>query len=206
MRGADSTPGGSALDEAEAAAAAAAAAQADADAAQAAADSKLASFKGRTTPAAVPAPGDYTASQVSASGPLGATQVQAAIDNIPPAYVATAATGPTVAGTGLVTYFTTTTPSLAAGTYIVEWNVVNSHTAASSNAGVQVTIGAAQVPTATIDGGLAPSAGSRTSTSARGTYVHAAPGTLAVLVQVRRSAGTGNIIPQSLTLTLRRIA
>lgn len=122
-----------------------------------------------------------------------------------PAYFTTAAVGPTISGTGLQTYITVTTPSLAAGTYSVAWSVVSTHTATGSSQGVQMTAGASVVPTATIDGGASTTSGGRTIVQARGFYVHAG-GTLALLVQVRRSSGTGNVIPQAGSIELRRVA
>jgi hypothetical protein len=122
-----------------------------------------------------------------------------------PAYYTTAGVGPTVSGTGLATYISVTTPSLAAGTYSVSAAVTCSHTATGSSAGVQLTVGATPVPTATIDGGASVGSGGRSNIRPFGYYTHAG-GTLALLVQVRRSSGSGNIIPQAGSIELRRVA
>jgi hypothetical protein len=94
---------------------------------------------------------------------------------------------------------------LPAGNYVTTWNVVNQHTASASVAGVQVLIAGTPVPTATINSppGDAPPA-SRTEVTGSGKIVHAG-GTISVLVQVRRTSGSGNVIPQSATIELRKV-
>ena len=122
-----------------------------------------------------------------------------------PAYRTIGGATLTVSGTGLQTYLSVTTPILEAGTYSVDWVVVSTHTAGGSSQGVQVTVGALPVPTAVVDGHAAPSNGSRTRVNATGDYVHAG-GTIAILVGVRRSSGTGNIALQYGRVELRRVA
>lgn len=121
-----------------------------------------------------------------------------------PDYLLTGGVGAGIAGATLTTYISGTSGTLPAGTYQVDWSVTSSHSASASSQGVQVVVGVTNVPTAVINGYAAPAAGN-TTLSATGTYVHAG-GTILVTVQVRRTTGTGNITPQSGTVTLRRIS
>jgi len=124
---------------------------------------------------------------------------------IPPGQVLAApGSGPSIAGPGLVTYFSATSRYLPAGNYVVAWSVVTQHTAASSVAGVQVLVADSTVPTSTIDSAFSSSPATRLSTSATGLITHAG-GTIDVEVKVRRSDGSGNIIPKSGTVELRRV-
>jgi hypothetical protein len=163
----------------------------------------VAKIQTRDVSASAPSSGQLLVWSGSAWTPSGAPTLTGDVI-IPAAYLVTAGTGVTTSGTSLVTYITATTPSLAAGTYDVEWRVVMLHSASGSTFGAQLTLGTTQVPTAVIDGPGAPASNARTSISSGGTYVHTG-GTLVVLLQVRRASGTGNITAQSGKITLQRI-
>lgn len=139
------------------------------------------------------------------AGDVGADPAGTASAAVLPAFRATGGATLTVSGTGMQTYISRTTPALPAGTYSVDWVVVATHTSSGSVQGVQVTIGALPVPTSTIDGHAASGNGAKTRVNATGDYVHAG-GTIAVLVAVRRSSGTGNIALQYGRVEMRRVA
>lgn len=149
--------------------------------------------------------GDYSASLITAVGPLGTTQVQAAIDNIPPAWQHSAGIGPTVSGTGAVTYFSLTTPAIAAGTYEASWAVVFSLTATGGGAGCDVTFNAVSPTGGPVRTAANPQVGSKLGLAGSNRLVHAG-GTIAVICTVNRPFGTGNVIPQNGLFTLRRVA
>ena len=118
-----------------------------------------------------------------------------------PVYSLPAGPSGPVSGMGLATYVSDTT-KLAAGTYLAAWDVVCTCTASGATPGGLLTLGGSEVPSAgVLTSGSSPANGRRVALGSVGTFVHAG-GDLSVLLQINRSGGTGNVIPQAGQITI----